>query len=50
MNIGQKNQTEHDARYNFAEEYLEVCYKLWEEGAILRDRERRTRVGGGDRR
>lgn len=44
-NLGQKNQTEHDARYDFAEEYLEVCYKLWEgsweEGAILRDRERR---------
>ena len=44
-NLGQKTQTEHDARYYFAEEYLQVCYKLWEgsweEGAILRDRERR---------
>ena len=44
-NLGQKAQTEHDARYDYAEEYLEVCYKLWEgsweEGAILRDRERR---------
>ncbi|MEX5616680.1 NtaA/DmoA family FMN-dependent monooxygenase, partial [Pseudomonas syringae] len=38
--------TEHDARYDYAEEYLEVCYKLWEgsweDGAILRDRERRV--------
>ncbi|WP_122688451.1 LLM class flavin-dependent oxidoreductase, partial [Pseudomonas viridiflava] len=45
-NLGQKTLTEHDARYDFAEEYLEVCYKLWEgsweEGAILRDRERRV--------
>ena len=44
-NLGQKAQTEHDARYDYAEEYLEVCYKLWEgsweEGAVLRDRERR---------
>ena len=31
---------------DYAQEYLEVCYKLWEgsweEGAILRDRERRV--------
>ncbi|PXX71963.1 FMN-dependent oxidoreductase, nitrilotriacetate monooxygenase family [Pseudomonas sp. LAMO17WK12:I10] len=44
-NLGQKAQTEHDARYDYAEEYLQVCYKLWEgsweEGAVLRDRERR---------
>ncbi|MEX5613835.1 LLM class flavin-dependent oxidoreductase, partial [Pseudomonas syringae] len=29
-NLGQKTLTEHDARYDYAEEYLEVCYKLWE--------------------
>jgi FMN-dependent oxidoreductase (nitrilotriacetate monooxygenase family) len=44
-NIGQAAQTEHDARYDYAEEYLEVCYKLWEgsweEGAVLRDRARK---------
>ncbi|MBB3390825.1 FMN-dependent oxidoreductase (nitrilotriacetate monooxygenase family) [Rhizobium sp. BK275] len=35
---------EHDARYDAAEEYLEILYKLWEESwdddAVLRDRER----------
>lgn len=40
-NLGQKTQTEHDARYDFAEEYLEVCYKLWEgsweDDAVLND-------------
>ncbi|WP_448324204.1 LLM class flavin-dependent oxidoreductase, partial [Streptomyces sp. DSM 41493] len=44
-NIGYKAQTDHDARYDYADEYLQVVYKLlegsWEEGAILRDRERR---------
>lgn len=34
---------EHDARYDAAEEYLEILYKLWEgswdDGAVLRDRE-----------
>ncbi|MCL2898463.1 LLM class flavin-dependent oxidoreductase [Brenneria tiliae] len=44
-NIGQQSQTDHDARYDYADEYLEVVYKLlegsWEEGAVLRDRERR---------
>ncbi|MFZ4831843.1 LLM class flavin-dependent oxidoreductase [Rouxiella sp. Mn2063] len=44
-NIGHKGQTDHDARYDYAEEYLQVVYKLlegsWEDGAILRDRERR---------
>jgi FMN-dependent oxidoreductase (nitrilotriacetate monooxygenase family) len=45
-NLGQRAQTEHDARYDYAEEYLEVCYKLWEgsweDGAILRDRARKV--------
>ncbi|KOR02215.1 LLM class flavin-dependent oxidoreductase [Pluralibacter gergoviae] len=44
-NIGQQAQKDHDARYDYADEYLEVVYKLlegsWEEGAVLRDRERR---------
>lgn len=43
QNIGQANQTNHDDRYDLAEEYLEVCYKLWEgsweEDAVVRDRE-----------
>jgi FMN-dependent oxidoreductase (nitrilotriacetate monooxygenase family) len=34
----------HDERYDRADEFLDVCYKLWEggweEGAVLRDRER----------
>ncbi len=41
-NIGQQTQTSHDARYDYADEYLQVVYKLlegsWEEGAVLRDR------------
>ena len=44
-NIGQQAQKDHDARYDYADEYLEVVYKLlegsWEEGAVLSDRERR---------
>jgi FMN-dependent oxidoreductase (nitrilotriacetate monooxygenase family) len=35
----------HDDRYDIADEFMEVCYKLWEgsweDGAVLRDRERR---------
>ena len=44
-NIGLGAQAAHDDRYDVADEYLEVCYKLWEgsweDGAVLRDRERR---------
>jgi FMN-dependent oxidoreductase (nitrilotriacetate monooxygenase family) len=32
---------EHDARYDYADEYMDVCYALWDsfgEGAILKDR------------
>lgn len=40
-NIGQKNQLDHNQRYDLAEEYLEVCYKLWEgsweESAVVDD-------------
>lgn len=43
-NIGMDRQLAHDARYDLAEEYMEVTYKLWEgsweDGAVLRDRER----------
>lgn len=42
-NMGQ-DHTEHDARYDHADEYLEVLYKLWEgsweDDAVIRDRER----------
>ncbi|KIQ04377.1 MULTISPECIES: LLM class flavin-dependent oxidoreductase [Pseudomonas] len=43
-NLGQKALSDHDARYDYAEEYLEVLYKLfegsWEEDAVVRDRAR----------
>ncbi|MFG1419448.1 LLM class flavin-dependent oxidoreductase [Xanthobacter sp. V0B-10] len=43
-NIGMDRQIAHDARYDLAEEYMEVVYKLWEgsweEGAVLRDKEK----------
>lgn len=41
-NFGLKSLPEHDSRYEWAEEYVEVAYKLWEgswdEGALLKDR------------
>jgi long-chain alkane monooxygenase len=41
-NVGLIGQADHDERYEIAEEYLEVCYELWEgsweDGAVLRDR------------
>jgi FMN-dependent oxidoreductase (nitrilotriacetate monooxygenase family) len=44
-NLGQAGQVRHDDRYEVADEYLEVLYKLWEgsweEGAVVRDREQR---------
>jgi FMN-dependent oxidoreductase (nitrilotriacetate monooxygenase family) len=43
LNIGQTGQLRHDNRYDVAEEYLEVCYKLWEgswqDDAVVRDRQ-----------
>jgi FMN-dependent oxidoreductase (nitrilotriacetate monooxygenase family) len=43
-NLGLDQQVRHDERYNVGDEFLEVCYKLWEssweDGAVLRDRER----------
>ncbi|MGE8600062.1 MAG: LLM class flavin-dependent oxidoreductase [Acinetobacter calcoaceticus] len=42
-NLGLKTQVNHDNRYDIADEYLEVLYKLWEgsweEGSVLRDRQ-----------
>jgi long-chain alkane monooxygenase len=44
-NLGLPKQLAHDERYDFAEEYLEVVYKLWEhsweDDAVIRDK-----VGG----
>lgn len=41
-NFGLADREEHDARYEWAEEYTEVVYKLWEgswdDGALIRDR------------
>ena len=44
--MGLARQPEHDTRYEIAEEYMEIVYKLWEgsweDGAVLRDRARRV--------
>jgi FMN-dependent oxidoreductase (nitrilotriacetate monooxygenase family) len=44
--IGLDNQLLHDERYDRADEYLEVLYKLlegsWEDGAVLKDKARRV--------
>lgn len=43
-NFGLVEREEHDARYDWAEEYADVVYKLWEgswdDGALVRDRDR----------
>jgi FMN-dependent oxidoreductase (nitrilotriacetate monooxygenase family) len=43
-NLGQTRQLGHDSRYDLADEYLEVVYKLWEkswdEDAVVRDKAR----------
>ena len=40
-NLGQDRLLNHDNRYDIADEYLDVCYKLWEgsweDGAVIRD-------------
>lgn len=41
QNLGEDDQLEHDQRYDRAEEYMEVCYQLWnswDEDAIVMDR------------
>lgn len=44
-NLGLTTQIPHDERYNRADEFMEVCYKLWEgsweEDAVVFDRENR---------
>lgn len=41
-NMGESEHLDHDERYNHADEYLEVLYKLWEgsweDDAVVRDR------------
>jgi FMN-dependent oxidoreductase (nitrilotriacetate monooxygenase family) len=45
-NFGLADEIDHDRRYEIADEYLDVCYKLWEgswdDGAVIEDRERRV--------
>ncbi|WP_028230392.1 LLM class flavin-dependent oxidoreductase [Paraburkholderia mimosarum] len=45
-NTGQAGLLDHNSRYEVATEYVEVLYKLlegsWEDGAVVRDRERRV--------
>ncbi len=42
--LGQPGLLPHDERYDAAEDYIELCYKLWEgswqDDAVVRDRER----------
>jgi FMN-dependent oxidoreductase (nitrilotriacetate monooxygenase family) len=44
VNLGLNTQIAHDERYNVADEFMEVCYKLWEgsweDSAVVRDIER----------
>lgn len=44
-NLGLDSQIPHDERYNMADEFMEVCYKLWEgsweEDAVVYDKETR---------
>jgi len=44
--MGRPGQVEHDRRYDQADEYLDVLYKLWEgswaDDAVIADRERRV--------
>lgn len=48
LNMGLAEQIGHDERYSIAEEYLDVCYKLWEqswdEDAVVRDTKRKMYV------
>lgn len=43
-NLGLNTQLSHDSRYDIADEYLDVLYKLWEgsweQDAVLRDKEK----------
>ncbi|MDH2442571.1 LLM class flavin-dependent oxidoreductase [Amnibacterium sp. CER49] len=48
LNLGVPGQVAHDRRYDIADEYLEVCYKLWErswdDDAVVLDAERAVYV------
>lgn len=44
-NFGRPQQLDHEERYDRAEEYLEVCYKLWE-GSWADDAVRRDKASG----
>jgi FMN-dependent oxidoreductase (nitrilotriacetate monooxygenase family) len=43
-NFGRTALPEHDERYAIADEYLDICYRLWEssweDGAVIKDRRR----------
>ena len=45
VNLGHTQQMAHDERYNMADEYMDVAYKLWEgswdDDAVIRDKQRR---------
>lgn len=45
-NFGLEDEIDHDQRYVIADEYMDVCYKLWEgsweDDAVLADQERRV--------
>ncbi|MET3164798.1 UNVERIFIED_ORG: FMN-dependent oxidoreductase (nitrilotriacetate monooxygenase family) [Arthrobacter sp. UYEF10] len=47
-NLGYTQQLTHDERYDLADEYMEVCYKLWEssfdQDAVVRDNATATYV------
>lgn len=47
-NLGLGTQIPHDQRYDLAEEYMQVCYKLWEyswqDDAVVRDPESATYI------
>lgn len=44
LNLGLETQIAHDERYDMADEFMEVCYKLWEgsweDDAVVRDKAR----------
>jgi FMN-dependent oxidoreductase (nitrilotriacetate monooxygenase family) len=44
INLGLEEHFTHETRYDIADEFLEVCYKLWEgsweEGAVVKDKEK----------
>ena len=46
VNLGLSTQIAHDERYSLAEEYMQVCYKLWEQSweddAVIRDKQQRV--------